>query len=313
MNRQAIVQVLEAVTLGVAMVLSATLAASGQISQETRRGPSAAPESEAPVYVETESAKLSEATEPTARALRVAEALRKEAERLHALPERWEDAAALHIHSADMRGLRDDVALSELFIAGGLFYETGNRHDAVVTLEMAGDLSLDRGALADARFAYEHAAELAFEIGDREAAKRLALKAAHVPGDVGLPGGDAGLASSLDEWRELLAETVVPAPAVAVAIDRPEMAADSRLDEALDRVSLAAPPEPGLSEIGATGVILPVERPENGTAARGPDVEIEGPGYDPALDSPNDSEIETPVLKEPPLPALSELDASSES
>ncbi len=257
MNRKAMVQVLEAVVLGVAMVLSGTLAASAQQASEARQGPSAGFEANDAGHVATGPTAPAEVSAVTSRAYTIAEALRHEAERLHSLPERWVDAAVLHIHSADMRGLRGEVALSELFIAGGLFYETGELEDALITLEMAGDQSLGQGASDGARFAYEQAAALAVELGDREAAERLVLKAAHIPGHVGPFADEPSSEAALEGWRELLVETVIPAPVAAVAIVSPATNAPARLEEGLDLVSLSAPPEPELAEIGSAGVILP--------------------------------------------------------
>jgi len=155
---------------------------------------------------------------------------------------------------------------------------------------MAGDLSLAQRATVEARFAYEQAAALALEVGDREAAERLARKAEHIMDNAG-PSADQPLPESvLEEWRELLVETVIPAPSAAVAIGGPASdpapGLEIQLEEGLDLVTLAAPPEPGLTEIGSAGVILP---------APVLSLELEAPAEAPDL---TDARVKAPELRQ---------------
>lgn len=98
-----------------------------------------------------------------------ARSLRRQAERLYADVQRWEDAAVYHAHAALLSGFQGREAASDLVLAANLFWREGERKLACASLHRAGQVALGYGDVRGADRAFRNASR----VGDRDCGERL--------------------------------------------------------------------------------------------------------------------------------------------
>lgn len=121
----------------------------------------------------------------------IAHSLRRQAARLYADLERWDDVAVYHAHAALSSGFEGRAAVTDLVMAGNLFWRQGERRLACASLRQASRVAMSQGDLGGAA----HALRSAVGLGSPECARH---------------------------FEEMLEGRIVAAPAV-VRVEAPEL------------------------------------------------------------------------------------------
>lgn len=168
-----------------------------------------------------------------------ARSLRRQAERLYANVERWEDAAVYHAHAALLSGFEGREAASDLVLAANLFWREGERELACATLHRAGRVALGYGDVRGADRAFRRADR----VGDHDCGERL---------DELLEGRIVAAPAVVRVEAPRLDIRGVEETGIRPVIERPELPRPP-----LGTLAVTIPPAPGKIQVEAPVIELP--------------------------------------------------------
>lgn len=102
-----------------------------------------------------------------------AEELERQAEALYTQPDRYADAARLHMRAVELRPVGDPERIRGLAMAGRLFFYAGKVEDALGAMEQGATAALSAGDVLNAANAFVDASHLAGQLGRVQDAERL--------------------------------------------------------------------------------------------------------------------------------------------
>ena len=103
--------------------------------------------------------------------------LEKQAAALYTQPDRYTQAARLHVRAAQLRPAGDPEQVTDLTMAARLHYYAGNIADALRFMSSAASAAHASGDVVNAAERYMDASHLAFELGRRDAVEQFTEQA----------------------------------------------------------------------------------------------------------------------------------------
>ncbi len=127
----------------------------------------------APVAAQTELAMAARVGGPIEKAVE----LEQKAQALYNQPDRYADAARLHVRAAELRPVGDPMHIRDLAMAGRLFFYAGKKAEALDAMESGATAALSAGDILSAANAFVDASHLAAAVGRMQDAARLSERA----------------------------------------------------------------------------------------------------------------------------------------